>query len=46
MNMAHIEGELLYWINNLQPHHWVMILAGAVVIGTIFLKSAGNKSRF
>jgi hypothetical protein len=44
--MARIEYEIMYFVNNLAPHHWLMLLAGVIVIGSICMKSAGSKSHF
>ncbi len=41
--MARIEVEVNYWINNLQPHQWIMILAGVIVIGAVCMKGMANR---
>jgi hypothetical protein len=43
-NMAQLEYDFLYWIDTLQPHHWVMILAGVIIVGAICMKGAANRS--
>ena len=42
--MARVEYEVLWWINHLQPHEWVMLLAGVIVVGAICMKGIGGKS--
>lgn len=41
--MERFEYEVLYWINHLQPHHWVMLLAGVIVVGAVCMKGIGGR---
>ena len=42
--MQRFEYEVLYWINNLQPHEWVMLLVGVIVVGAVCMKGIGGRS--
>jgi len=42
--VAQIEDEVLYWINNLQPHEWLMIMVGVIVVGAVCMKGISNRS--
>ena len=41
--MERFEYEVLHIINNLQPHEWVMILAGVIIVGAVCMKGIGNR---
>ncbi len=40
--MERVQYEVLHFINNLQPHEWVMILAGVIVVGAVCMKGMGR----
>jgi hypothetical protein len=44
--MAQIENEVLYWINVLQPHEWVMLMAAVIIVGGLCMKGAANRPHF
>ncbi len=31
--MGRVQYEILWWIDNLRPHEWVMLLVGVIVVG-------------
>jgi hypothetical protein len=41
--MERFEYELMRWIDNLQPHEWIMILAGVIVVGAVCMKGLGSR---
>lgn len=41
--MAHIENEVLYWVNALQPHEWLTIMVAVIVVGAACMKAAAHR---
>ena len=42
--MERLANEVLSVINQMEPRHWVLVLAGMVVVGLVFLKGMGARS--
>jgi len=38
--------DLLYIIDHSEPQHWVMVLAGVIVVGYACMKSIGARSHY
>jgi len=39
-------NELLWIIDHMEPHHWVLVLGGVIVVGLVCLKSMSAKSHY
>jgi hypothetical protein len=38
--------QFLYMIDHSQPQHWIMVLAGVILVGYLLLKSMGSKPHY
>jgi len=38
--------EVLYFIDNMEPQHWLYVLAGALLVGYLCMKSLGTKLHY
>ena len=39
-------NDLLIYINRLEPQHWMVILAGVIVVGLVCMKGMGSRSSY
>ena len=44
--MEKILNEVLYFVNQMQPQHWVLALAGVIVVGFACMKGMGSRSSY
>jgi hypothetical protein len=44
--MDRIANEVLSFIDQMEPQHWVYVLAGVILIGYLCLKTMGTKLHF
>jgi hypothetical protein len=44
--MERIFDEVLYFIDNMEPRDWVLVLGGVILIGYLCLKSIGSKLHY
>ena len=44
--MDRFVDEVLYFIDNMEPRHWVLVLGGVIVVGYMCMKSMGTKLHY
>ncbi len=44
--MEKIASEVLTFIEHMEPHHWLFVLAGVIVVGVICMKGMGSRSHY
>jgi hypothetical protein len=44
--MQRIADEVLSFINQMEPQHWLFVLAGVIVVGVVCLKGMGARSHY
>lgn len=44
--MEKIANEVVSFIEHMEPHHWVLVLAAVVVVGFVCLKSIGTRTNY
>ena len=44
--MEKIVDEVLYFISHMEPQHWVLALAGVIVVGIVCMKGMGTRSQY
>lgn len=44
--MERIVNEVLYFVERMQPQHWLIALAGVIVVGLVCLKGMGSRSHY
>jgi hypothetical protein len=44
--MEKFANEVLSFINQMEPKHWVFVLAGVIVVGLVCMKGVGTRSHY
>ena len=44
--MQGILDEVLSFVNQMQPQHWVFALAGVIIVGFVCMKGMGSRANF
>ncbi len=44
--MEQIADEVLSFVNEMAPQHWLFVLAGAIVLGFVCMKGMGSRSHY
>ena len=42
--METIADEVLSFVNHMEPQHWVLALAGVIVVGFVCMKGVGSRT--
>lgn len=44
--MEKIANQVLSIIDQMEPRHWVFLLAGVIVVGVVCMKGMGSRSQY
>ena len=44
--MDKLLDEVLLFVNHMQPQHWILVLAGVIVVGFVCMKGMGSRSHY
>ena len=44
--MEQIADEVLSFVNEMTPQHWLFALAGVIVVGFVCMKGMGSRSHY
>ena len=44
--MEKLADEIVSFIEHMEPHHWMLALAGLIVVGVVCMKGIGSRSHY
>ncbi len=44
--MQEIASEVLSFINQMEPRHWVFALAAVIIVGFVCMKGVGSRTQY